>query len=45
MKQTLERIALVRDMLVDCDGYQGNAEALEELIKEAEEALTNKCFF
>ena len=40
MKQTLERIALVRDALIGCDGYRGNAKALEDLIEEAEEALT-----
>ena len=40
MEQILKRIELVRDVLIDCDGYRGNAEALEELILEAEEALT-----
>lgn len=40
MEQILKRIEFVRDVLIDCDGYRGNAEALEELIEEAEEALT-----
>ena len=38
--QILKRVAIVRDVLIDCDGYRGNAEALELLIEEAEEALT-----
>lgn len=41
MEKILERIALVRDVLIDCDGCQGDAEALEGLVKETEEALTN----
>ena len=40
MDQILKRVAIVRDALIDCDGYRGNAEALELLIEEAEEALT-----
>ncbi len=40
MEKILECIEFVRDVLIDCDGYRGNAEALEELIEEAEEALT-----
>jgi len=40
MEQILKRIEFVRDALMDCDGYRGNAEALEKLIEEAEEALT-----
>ena len=38
--QILKRVAIVRDVLIGCDGYRGNAEALELLIEEAEEALT-----
>ena len=38
--QILKRVAIVRDALIDCDGYRGKAEALELLIEEAEEALT-----
>ena len=38
--QILKRVAIVRDVLIGCDGYRGNAEALESLIEEAEEALT-----
>lgn len=40
MEKILKRIEFVRDVLIDCDGCRGNAEALEELIEEAEEALT-----
>ncbi len=40
MDQILKRVAIVRDALIGCDGYRGNAEALELLIEEAEEALT-----
>ncbi len=40
VEQILKHVAVVRDVLIDCDGYRGNAEALEELIEEAEEALT-----
>ena len=38
--QILKRVAIVRDTLIDCDGYRGNAKALELLIEETEEALT-----
>jgi hypothetical protein len=41
MEQTLKRIEIVRDVLIDCAGCQGDAEALEGLVKETEEALTN----
>lgn len=40
VEQVLKRVAIVRDALIDCDGYRGNTEALELLIEEAEEALT-----
>ena len=40
VEQILKRVAVVRDVLTDCDGYRGNAKALEDLIEEAEEALT-----
>ncbi len=40
VEQILKRVAIVRDVLIDCDGYRGNAKALEDLIEEAEEALT-----
>ena len=38
--QILKRVAIVRDVLIDCDGYRVSAEALESLIEEVEEALT-----
>ena len=40
VEQILKRVAIVRDVLIACDGYRGNAEALEDLIEEAQEALT-----
>ena len=40
VEQIFKHVAVVRDVLTDCDGYRGNAEALELLIEEAEEALT-----
>jgi len=40
VEQILKRVAIVRDVLIDCDGYRDNAEALEDLIEEAQEALT-----
>jgi len=40
VEQILKRVAVVRDVLIDCDGYRGNAKALEDLIEEVEEALT-----
>ena len=40
VEQILKRVAIVRDVLIDCDCYRGNAEALEDLIEEAQEALT-----
>lgn len=40
VEQILKHVAVVRDVLIDCDGYRGNAKALEDLIEEAEEALT-----
>ena len=40
VEQILKRVAVVRDVLIDCDGYRDNAKALEDLIEEAEEALT-----
>lgn len=41
MERILKRIELVRDVLIDCDGCQGDAEALEGLVNETKEALTN----
>ena len=40
LEQIFEHVAIVRDVLIDCDGCRGNAKALEDLIEEAEEALT-----
>lgn len=39
--QILKRVAIVRDVLIGCDGCRGDAEALEELVEETEKALTN----
>ena len=40
VEQILKHVAVVRDVLIDCDGYRGNDKALEDLIEEVEEALT-----
>jgi hypothetical protein len=40
VEQIFKHVAVVRDVLIDCDGYRDNAKALEDLIEEAEEALT-----